>query len=50
MVESYCYHQLDLPDGSWVGVTKVYDDEDWSDAKKNFTGYSIGGRGNRTPI
>lgn len=37
--------------GSWVMVTKVFDDSLWQSIKKgDFTGYSIGGMGNRTQI
>lgn len=36
--------------GSWVMVTKIFDDQLWQDVQNgNFTGYSIGGYGNRTP-
>lgn len=36
--------------GSWVMVTKIFDDDLWKDVQNgNFTGYSIGGYGNRTP-
>ena len=47
VVESY----IDKEDSSWILVTKVESDDIWDKVQKGeITGYSIGGKGKRTPI
>ena len=51
VVESYIYRPLAIPEGSWILVTKLLSEELKTAVKKGeIRGYSIGGKGSRTPV
>jgi hypothetical protein len=49
--EDFTMNDRKVKKGSWVVVSKILNDGIWDKVKKKeYTGYSIGGRGKRDPV
>ena len=51
IVESGIYRRYPMPEGTWIGAVKVFNDSLWQKILKGeITGFSVGGRGVREPL